>query len=67
MSHTGEGGAEDLVAVWYVVHETGCLSSPNLVLEPRRVLGELLDFSLHGNPEELSSNVCEGVSQPWDR
>lgn len=48
------------------IHETGCLSVPNLVLEPRRSPRELLISSLHWNHIEVSSNASKGMSHRQD-
>lgn len=52
-----------------LVHETWCLWSPNLVLEPWRTPIKLpvFVFNLHWRPEETGSNTSTGMPQLQDR
>lgn len=51
-----------------VLHEPGCPSSPNLVLEsqgiPKSCLQSMLEFWRSWNPEEVGSNSSEGMDLP---
>lgn len=48
-------------------HSTGCLSHLDLALEPWRILGKLLIFSLHWNPEgvliQAKDCLCSRVDE----
>lgn len=45
-----------------LINKTGCLSSPNLILEFQEILGENLDSVV-----EVKSNTNDGMPQQQDR
>lgn len=49
------------------VQDTGCLSSPNLVLKVQRIPVELLAFGPHRKPEEGGSHSSEEINTDNNR
>lgn len=47
----------------FSIHEVGYLMSPNLALKSWMFPGELQVFSLCWDPEEVGSNISEGMPQ----
>jgi hypothetical protein len=45
------------------VHKAECLSSLKMALKAWRTPGEMLVFNLPWNPEDVSSNISEGMPQ----
>lgn len=65
----GQSNTTRTVSCWrgqehdsFIVHESGYLSSPNMVLIAWKMAGELLVFSTQWNPKEHCSNIHQLIS-----